>query len=345
MNNVRKIDLKGMTSTQMVEWIASIGEKPFRAKQIRQWIFQHGISDFEQMTNLSKTLRDRLNSCAYVTDINEVSRQVSRDGTIKLLFKLWDGLTIESVWIPDGDRGTLCVSTQVGCKLGCKFCLTGDSGFTRNLDAGEIVDQLMQVRKSLKVTNIVFMGMGEPLDNYENVLQTLRIFTEQDTALLGARKITLSTAGVAPGIAQLANDFPKIKLAVSLNAADDQTRSKIMPINKKYPLAKLVAALKKWPLPAGRLITFEYVLLSGVNDSDEDARKLVRFAGKLPCKINLIPYNPCPHLSFKRPGKKRIARFSKILTDSGLMAFQRDSRGADILAACGQLRGVVENAV
>ncbi|VAX25156.1 23S rRNA (adenine(2503)-C(2))-methyltransferase @ tRNA (adenine(37)-C(2))-methyltransferase, partial [hydrothermal vent metagenome] len=237
-----KPDFKSMTSVELEEWMELIGEARFRAKQIRSWMFDKGVSSFDEMTNISKELRDILNENVNITEIKEVNRQESIDGTLKFLFSGEDGHTFESVWIPDEKWRTLCVSTQVGCRLGCRFCLTGAGGYVRNLSAGEIVDQLVQVRKLVpgnQVTNVVLMGMGEPLDNYENVLKALKVWTEQGIGMIGARKVTLSTSGVAPMIEKLAVDFPRIKLAVSLNAVEDDMRSALMPINKKYPIARL----------------------------------------------------------------------------------------------------------
>ena len=339
------MDLKGMTFAETLEWLESIGEKPYRARQIRSWILTRGVSGFSEMTDISKTFREYLEKNATFTRIEEVSRQTSSDGTIKFLFRLADGHTVESVWIPDEDRATLCVSTQVGCKINCGFCLTGKGGFKRNLDTAEIVDQLVQARRLVpegKVTNVVLMGMGEPLDNYDNVLQALKVWTDEDGGLIGARKITLSTSGLAPAIERLGDDFPKVKLAVSLNATNDEVRDKIMPLNKKYPLKKLFAALSKWPLPKGRRVTFEYVMLAGVNDSDQDAAELARLCKIVPSKINLIPFNPCPGVSYKRPSHDRVEKFRELLIKKHITVMVRESRGGDILAACGQLREAKE---
>jgi len=338
---MNRIDLKQLTSEQTLDFIKNVGEKPFRAGQIRKWLFESGVSDFNKMTNLSKSLRSRLNEIAMVTDLKEEISLESEDGTLKFLYRLDDGLFIESVLIPDGKRMTLCVSTQVGCKLNCRFCLTGLAGFKRDLTAGEIVDQVIKARGKAdggRVTNVVLMGMGEPLDNFKNTVQALKIMTDPDFRLVGVRKITLSTAGVAPGIDLLAQEFPKVKLAVSLNSCDDAVRDDMMPINKKYPLKTLASSLARFPLPKGRRITIEYVIISGVNDSDEDAEKLKRFAFKFPSKINLIPYNECQEISYARPSRRVVERFADILISGGHSVFIRESRGSDIMAACGQLR-------
>ena len=339
------MDFKQATAQEAEDWMEAIGEKPYRARQVRSWVFSKGVSDFAQMTDLSKSFRETIAHKAIVTQIKEVKRDVSVDGTIKFLFGLDDGNTIESVYMPGADRVTLCISTQVGCKLNCKFCLTGKNGFMRNLSAAEIVDQLIQVKNRVpggRVTNLVLMGMGEPLDNYDATVKALRIFTEPDLNLIGGRKITLSTAGVAPAILRLADDFSKVKLAVSLNAPSNEKRNQIMPINKKYPIETLMAALKKWPLPHGRRITFEYVMLGGFNDSDADAAELGKITRVVPSKINLIPYNPCPGLPFERPSTERVEKFRSALVKNHHTVTVRESRGGDILAYCGQLRQAVK---
>ncbi len=336
-----RIDLKQATAAQTAEFVSSLGEKQYKARQIRKWLFERGVSDFSRMTDLSKNFRALLAEKAKVTELKEDKRLESKDGTIKFLFRLADGLSVESVWIPEGKRRTLCVSTQVGCRLNCRFCLTGRDGFKRDLTAGEIIDQVVQARKrspDKRVTNVVLMGMGEPLDNFENTLQALKVMTDSDFRLVGVRKITLSTAGVAPAIERLAKLFPKVKLAVSLNSCDDAVRNDLMPINKKYPLKYLASTLSGYPLPKGRKITIEYVLLSGVNDSDEAAGELDLFARRFPSKINLIPYNPCPGVPYESPERSTVDRFARILLDRGHSVFIRESRGRDIMAACGQLR-------
>ena len=335
------VDFKGVTCEEAKERLVSMGEGAFRATQIRSWIFERGVDDFSEMTNLGKALREKLKETTKVTALTVAEESKSTDGTLKILFRLEDGHTIESVYIPDGKRATLCVSTQVGCKLDCQFCLTGKNGFARNLTAAEIVDQLVQTKKLVpenRISNLVLMGMGEPLDNYEAVIQAVRVMTEPNAQLIGLRKITLSTAGVLPGIKKLAVDFPNIKLAVSLNATTDAVRDKLMPINKKHPIAELMKTLKRWPLPEGKRLTFEYVMLGGVNDSDEDAKRLHLLTAKIPSKINLIPYNPCPGSDFAKPSAERVESFRKTLVGHRRIAIIRNSRGADILAACGQLR-------
>jgi 23S rRNA (adenine2503-C2)-methyltransferase len=305
------------------------------------WIYQKYACEIASITEFSKDLRNKLERLAYISNLTAVTRLESRDGTEKFLFALEDGQTIESVLIPDEDRLTLCVSSQVGCAVGCRFCLTGKIGFIRNLRAHEIVDQIIAVNRSLgpqkRITNIVLMGMGEPLANFDEVIEALR----RIVTLLGIskRKITLSTSGVVPKIALLAEKGPGVNLAISLNATTDATRSEIMPINKKYPLRSLLDACRKYPLGTGRRITIEYVLISGVNDSPADAERLVRILRGLRCKINLIPLNPHPGSIFKRPADSEVARFQEILIKHRMTALVRESKGSDILAACGQLRG------
>ena len=324
----------------MADFVTLMGGKPYRARQIAEWIFQRGECQFARMTNLSRQFRESLDQQASITCIQEKKRQVSVDGTIKFLFALPDGMEVESVLITEGKRRTLCVSTQVGCKLACAFCLTGASGFTRNLNAAEIVDQVIRARQLSpdgRVTNLVLMGMGEPLDNLDNVIQAIKVIIDQEYQLVGARKITVSTAGLAPGIERLGVELPKVKLAVSLNAGDDITRERIMPITKKYPLAALAKKLEVYPLPQGRRITLEYVMLKGVNDSKKDAEALSRFAKKFPSKINLIPFNQTAGIPFARPTKEDVGRFKEWLVEKNHTVMIRDSKGADIMAACGQL--------
>jgi len=323
----------------MSHFIEDMGLPRYRANQLLHWIYQRYVSEINDITEFSKDLRDRLSRLSYISDLNLVKSEKSEDGTEKFLFSLEDGETIESVLIPDEDRLTLCISSQVGCAMGCCFCLTGKIGLIRNLKAHEIVDQIIGVsritRPSGKLTNIVFMGMGEPLANFDEVAEALR----RATTLIGIskRKITLSTAGLIPKIASLAEKAPEVNLAISLNAATDVVRSEIMPINKKYPLELLIDACRRFPLSPRRRITFEYVLISGVNDSADDAECLSNLLKGLKCKINLIPLNPDAGSSLKRPSEEVILVFQKILLRHNLTALIRDSKGQDISAACGQL--------
>ncbi len=333
----RQIDLKGSTLSDTEKFIAGLDEKSFRAGQLHKWIFEKGVDSFDAMTNLSKTLRTQLSDCAFVTDLTKTKKAESADGTAKYLFKTYDGLFIESVYIPEGKRATLCVSSQVGCKFACSFCATGKN-FVRDLSAGEIVDQAIKVkREEGRLTNIVFMGMGEPLDNFENVLKAIDIISEPSANLVGLRKITLSTAGVVPMIKRLTELKPSVKLAVSITSATDKTRDSLMPINRKYNIESILSALEKWPMQEGRKFTFEYIMLGGINDSDADAFALALITKRVPCKVNLIPYNSVDSTPYEPSGINRINAFRRILEKNGVSVTVRKSRGDDILAACGQL--------
>jgi 23S rRNA (adenine2503-C2)-methyltransferase len=336
-----KTNLKALSGDQLSRFIEDAGLPRYRANQLLHWIYRKHASQLASITEYSKDLRLQLEGLAYISDLVVVKRLTSRDSTEKFLFALEDGQTIESVLIPDNDRLTLCVSSQVGCAMGCRFCLTGKTGFVRNLAAHEIVDQIIAVRRIIepqkRLTNIVLMGMGEPLANFDHVVEALR----RIITLLGIskRRITLSTAGIVPKIPLLAEKAPGVNLAISLNATTDAARSAIMPINKRYPLTALLAACRNVPLGAGRKITIEYVLIRGVNDSPEDAVRMVKILRGLRCKVNLIPLNPHPESGLQRPPEDKITAFQKILVRGNLTALVRESKGGDILAACGQLRG------
>ncbi len=319
--------------------ILSLGEKPYRARQIYEWVFQKDVDDIGGMTNLSIVFRNRLSELSYISRLSISDKRVSKDGTEKYLFLLEDGSSIESVLIPDEDRLTLCISTQVGCKLNCVFCLTGKGGFVRNLKHSEIIEQILAVRRENKnITNIVLMGMGEPLDNYENTIKSLKTMTSPHGLKIPAKRITLSTSGLIPEIERLAKENLKINLAISLNTPDNETRDKLMPINKKYPVEDLLKVLRKYPLSPGRRITFEYVMLKGINDSMEDADRLSKILKGLKCKINLIPFNCFEGSNLESPDNKRVEDFKNLLVSRHYTAIIRKSKGADILAACGQLR-------
>jgi 23S rRNA (adenine2503-C2)-methyltransferase len=337
-----KVDLKGMNLSETEAWVKEEGLPAYRARQLRQWVFKARVRSFDDMTNVSKSLRARLAEKARISHLEEIKEEVSRDGTTKYLFKVEDGHAIETVLIPERGHFTLCVSSQAGCAMNCRFCLTGKQGLKRNLTAAEIVDQVVQVKRSMndpdRLTNIVLMGMGEPLANYDAVVKALDNLIAEDGMNLSHRTVTLSTCGLVPQIRKLGKDT-KVNLAVSLNAADDETRSYLMPINRTYPLAKLVSALKAFPLPNRRMITFEYILIRGMNDSDEDAVKLVSLLKGLRAKINLIPLNPHPGLSMEAPAPERILQFQEILVRNHFTAIIRKSKGQDISAACGQLSG------
>ncbi|GAB4483026.1 MAG: 23S rRNA (adenine(2503)-C(2))-methyltransferase RlmN [Thermodesulfovibrionales bacterium] len=336
----RLLDLKSLSPEDVESLCREQGLPKYRAGQLLHWIYRKHATEIGQITEFSKALRSALGRVAEISSLSLLRRLTSKDGTEKYLFGLRDGLSIESVMIPDEDRLTLCVSSQAGCAMGCLFCLTGSSGLGRNLKAHEIVDQVLCANRMLgprSITNIVLMGMGEPLANLDEVAEALR----RIVSLVGIskRRITLSTSGIAPKIMELARVAPGVNLAVSLNATTDEVRSGIMPVNRKYPIAKLLDACRKYPLSPGRRITFEYVLLAGLNDADQDARRLVKLLHGIRCKVNLIPFNPHAGCGYGRPSDKRVRAFQAILVKSGLDALIRESRGQDILAACGQLRG------
>ena len=332
--------LKEYTPAQLELWVQKGGQPAYRARQLLKWLYSQNVFDFQAMTDLSKDFRSWLAENARTSCLRREKVLTDVDGTRKILFRLQDGDSIESVLIEEEKRLTLCLSSQVGCAYGCRFCLTGRDGYRRNLTTGEIVDQICAARRELyngeRLTNLVFMGMGEPLANLEQVLKALEIITSDHGLNFSNRRITLSTVGLIPEMLKLSSLFP-IKLAVSLHAADNETRSLIMPINKRYPLEKLLQACRGLDLPRRNRITFEYLLLGGVNDSPEAARKLAKLLRGLRAKINLIPFNEYPGANFKRPSSARVEEFRKILQDKHFTATVRQSRGAGIMAACGQL--------
>ena len=309
----------------------------YRADQLLHWIYERYACSLQEITEFSKALRSELAQTAYISNLGLADRQRSKDGTEKFLFSLEDGQTIESVLIPDKDRLTLCISSQAGCAMGCGFCLTGGMGLVRNLKAHEIVDQIISANRLIapaKITNIVLMGMGEPLANFDEVVEALwRI-----TGLMGIskRRITLSTSGLVPKMLEFPAKAPDVNLAISLNATTDEARSRIMPINKTYPIKELLDACRRYPLRPRRRITFEYVLIGGVNDTQADAKRLVKLLRGIPCKVNLIPCNPEEQSSMKRPSEESILAFQKVIADSNITVLVRESKGQDILAACGQ---------
>lgn len=332
-------DLSGMTFEEMESFLIGRGQPKYRAAQIMKWIHQGLVDNFEFMTNLSKSLRAELHENAVIGSLQPVSIQVSSDKTTKFLFQLPDGNYIESVMIPEADHDTLCISTQVGCAMGCRICRTAQMGLIRNLSPGEIVGQLLAVRKTVKesrITNVVFMGMGEPLANFDNTVNAIRILTHPNGPQISWRRLTVSTCGIASKIALLGSTV-RAKLAVSLNAVTDEQRDFIMPINRSFPLRKLMEALSAYPLPRRDRITIEYVVIDGFNDSDSDARRLVRLLNPIKAKVNLIPFNDELSTDFRTPSPDRVARFQDILMSKSLVAIIRKSRGRDILAACGQL--------
>lgn len=318
----------------------------YRGKQLMQWIYKKFAISINQITEWPKSLRLSFSQKYYIGNIKLIERKISSDGTEKFLWELEDNEKIESVIIPDKERLTLCISSQVGCPLKCKFCLTGKIGFRRNLKAWEIVDQFIQVSKLImakdskerKITNIVFMGMGEPLLNFDNVVEAL--WRLKNLIEFSPRRITLSTVGIVPALKELPQKAPPIKLAISLNATDEKTRSLLMPINKKYPLYELLKTIKEYPLKPRQRITFEYVMLKGINSSEEDALRLSQILKGIPSKINLIPFNPWEGCEFKKPDEYEILKFQEILASKGYSVFIRKSKGIDIHAACGQLKAL-----
>ena len=348
MNDSGKLNLKGLTRQDLVGHLAGLGKERYRADQIIRWLYRQRVTEIDRMSNLSRSCREHLKSFADVGRIECLREQVAQDGTRKYLFQLNDGHTIETVLIGEKSRLTLCLSTQVGCRMGCSFCLTGHSGFERQLSAAEIVDQVIQVVEIIDagspargaITNIVLMGMGEPLDNLEEVIKALEIMKYDDGLQFSSRRITISTCGLVPQIIELGQRL-EVSLAISLNAADDALRSQLMPINRRYNLAALLAACRSYPHTNQRRITFEYILFAGLNDSLDDARRLVELIGSLPAKVNLIPFNEHPELAFKKPEQKQIDNFMEYLQSHRLTVMTRRSKGSDISAACGQLREAV----
>ncbi len=344
-------ELVGLSREELEAALAELGEKPFRARQLWHWIYHRGATDFAQMSTLAKSLREVL-AANFVVGRPVVSRdQASVDGTRKWLLKFADGNEAETVHIPEEDRGAICVSSQVGCTLTCRFCHTGTQKLVRNLTAAEIVGQVMAARDAFgewpsppdgrQISNIVLMGMGEPLFNYDNVAKALRIIMDGEGIAISKRRITLSTAGVVPMIRQCGEELG-VNLAISLHATNDALRDEIMPINKKYPLKELFAALREYPTNTARRITFEYVMLKDVNDSPAEARELVRLVDGIPAKFNLIPFNPWPGSNYETSEPAVVQKFSDLLFESGYSAPVRSPRGRDILAACGQLRSESE---
>lgn len=339
-----KIDIKDLSRQQLTQWLKDRGRRPFRTDQILRWVYLRQTDRFDDMTNLGKPLRADLEAAFVNPRLQVESEATSLDGSRKILFRLHDGLHIETVIIPEKTHFTLCISCQVGCSQGCRFCMTARGGFVRNLSAGEIISQVRDVQLrvnaqgGMPLTNVVFMGMGEPLANYKNVVQSLGVITDGDSGLkISGRRVTVSTAGLVPKMADLGRDT-RVNLAVSLNAADDDTRTRLMPINRRHPVADLIEACRRYPLPPRRKITFEYILMKGINDRMEDARGLVKLLRPIKAKINLIPFNEHPGSDFKRPDPSRISRFQEFLADHHYTVMVRHSKGQDIGAACGQLR-------
>ncbi len=344
MSIMEKADLKNYNLEELEAFIAGRGKERYRARQIFKWLYQKDATTFAEMTNLSREFRCELENSACISSLAPETMEISRDGTRKYLFRLADGNAVESVLIPEEDRATLCLSSQVGCAMACEFCLTGTFRLTRNLSTAEIVNQVCAVKRDAEIRNIVFMGMGEPLANLDNVIRALQIITSQDGLQFSTRRVTVSTAGLVPEL-DLLGKAVTVNLAVSLNATTDEVRSRLMPINRKYPLQELLAACKRYPLPARRMITIEYVMIKGVNDTLDDARRLVKLLGNIPAKVNLIPFNEYEGCSLKKSDQEMIDSFHRYLLGKHVTVITRASRGGDISAACGQLRGKLDNAV
>jgi 23S rRNA (adenine2503-C2)-methyltransferase len=350
-------NLLDLEPAALIRWCGELGEQPFRAKQLQRWIHQFGEADFDAMTDLAKSLREKLKLHATVTAPAIISDNTASDGTRKWLIDVGDGNAVETVFIPEENRGTLCVSTQAGCAVNCRFCSTGKQGFSRNLTIGEIVGQLWMAERTLRrekgiaagpkgerqITNVVMMGMGEPLLNYEPTVAALKLMLDDNAYGLSRRRVTVSTSGVVPMMDKLSGDCA-VALAVSLHASNDVLRDDLVPLNRKYPLVELLAACKRYLEFAPRdFITFEYCMLDGVNDTDAHARELLKLVCDVPCKFNLIPFNPFPASGLRRSGATRIKAFSQILMDAGIVTTVRKTRGDDIDAACGQLAGDVQD--
>ena len=352
LTNLLNFDLPGL-----IAYCQELGEKPFRATQLFRWIHQRGAPDFAQMTDLAKSLREKLTAQARIEGLKILTQQESRDGTIKWLFDVGDGNAVEAVFIPEDDRGTLCVSSQAGCAVGCRFCSTGHQGFSRNLTSGEIIAQLWFAEHFLRqhlqtservITNVVMMGMGEPLQNYDRLVPALRIMLDDHGYGLSRRRVTVSTSGVVPMIERLARDCP-VALAVSLHAPTDELREQLVPLNRKYPMDELLRTCTAYLAHAPRdFITFEYCMLDGVNDQPEHAQALIALmrqhgADGLRAKFNLIPFNPFPQSGLVRSPMPRVQAFGKLLNEAGIVTTVRKTRGDDIDAACGQLAGDVQD--
>lgn len=351
------INLLDLDPNQSLAWCAELGEKPFRAKQLQRWIHQYGASQFDSMTDLAKSLREKLATRAEIVAPKAISDHTSTDGTRKWLVDVGQGNAVETVFIPEENRGTLCISTQAGCAVNCRFCSTGKQGFNRNLTVAEIIGQLWMAEFALRqtfgvepgpkgerqITNVVMMGMGEPLLNFEPTVTALKLMLDDNAYGLSRRRVTLSTSGVVPMIDKLAQECP-VALAVSLHAPNDALRDSLVPLNKKYPLQELMAACKRYLDYAPRdFITFEYCMLDGVNDTDQHAQQLLELVKNVPCKFNLIPFNPFPESGLLRSKNPRIKAFSSILLEAGVVTTIRKTRGDDIDAACGQLAGEVQD--
>ncbi len=369
----KNTDLKNLTLPALEQFLQGQGKERFRALQVFKWIYQQDAHSFEEMTNISKALRKELDETAFISNLEPETIEEGSDGTRKYLFSLGDGNAVESVLIPIEGRNTLCISSQVGCAMACEFCLTGTFKLTRNLTTAEIVNQIMAVKRDLirnppaiqsgggqllesddddsddgspespaAIRNIVLMGMGEPLHNLDSVIPAIQIMIDGNGLQLSNRRVTVSTCGLVPEMGRLGREIPNVNLAVSLNATTDELRNRIMPVNRSYPLKALLKACKEFPLPGRRKVTFEYVMLGGVNDSLDDAKRLLKLISDIPNKVNLIPFNEHEGCDFKAPSRAAIDAFHKYLIDRHVTVITRDSRGGDISAACGQLKGKLD---
>ena len=342
-----KINLKGLALLELEELVTQWGEPKYRAKQLMSWLYRRRVRTFDAMTNLPHQLRQKLTDLAYISEARALTRTASNtDTAIKYLFELTDGSRVESVLMYDQDRITVCLSSQVGCAMACDFCATAKMGFFRNLTAAEILDQFIAIERELddekRVTHVVFMGMGEPLANYDQTVKAIRLMTDANGLGISEGRITVSTSGLARRIRQFTHERLKCNLALSLNATTDADRTRLMPINAKYPIDEVLDATREWALVTQRPATLEYVLIRGVNDSVADARRLRKLMGRLPCKLNLIPFNEIEGADFQRPEVNQIERFRRIVADGHHVAPIRFSKGRDIAAACGQLRTIYE---
>ncbi|MBP0635435.1 23S rRNA (adenine(2503)-C(2))-methyltransferase RlmN [Cupriavidus sp. AcVe19-6a] len=349
------VNLLDYDADALTAYCGELGEKPFRARQLQRWIHHYGASSFDAMSDLAKSLREKLSTRAEIRAPAAITDNLSADGTRKWLLDVGQGNAVETVYIPEETRGTLCVSSQAGCAVNCRFCSTGKQGFSRNLTTGEIIGQLWMAEFAMReqlgrgprddrvISNVVMMGMGEPLLNYDAVVPAMRLMLDDNAYGLSRRRVTLSTSGVVPMMDRLSKDLP-VALAVSLHASNDALRDVLVPLNKKYPLAELMAACRRYLEFAPRdFITFEYCMLDGVNDGVEHARELLKLVADVPCKFNLIPFNPFPESGLKRSNNEQIRRFAQVLMDAGIVTTIRKTRGDDIDAACGQLAGEVKD--
>jgi len=351
--SITKTNLLGLSPVKLEAFFAELGEKRFRATQVLKWIHQLGAESFDEMTNISKALREKLNAVAEIRPPEVVSQDISRDGTRKWVIRVDGGSCVETVLIPEGTRRTLCISSQVGCSLNCSFCSTGKQGFNRNLTAAEVIGQVYIAIKSFgpmdpngerQVTNVVLMGMGEPLMNFDNVVDATQLMMDDNAYGLSKRRVTLSTAGVVPALDKL-REVSDVSLAISLHAPNDELRDVLVPINRRYPINELIDACNRYleGLSDKRVVTIEYTMMAGVNDQPHQARELVKVLRRLPCKLNLIPFNPFPNSGYERPSDAAIQAFKQIMVTSNIITTVRRTRGDEIDAACGQLVGQVQD--